>query len=88
MTAQESIFDSLEAIKTPDSFPSHFIIHSTHTHICLCPAREVAMPILKQLRSYLDTNKIPYEVASHPRLIPPTTWRRHSMCQAKSSPKS
>ena len=25
------------------------------------------MPILKRLQSYLDTNKIPYEVVSHPK---------------------
>jgi len=25
------------------------------------------MPTLKRLQSYLDTNKIPYEVVSHPK---------------------
>ena len=25
------------------------------------------MPVLKRLQSYLDTNKIPYEVVSHPK---------------------
>lgn len=33
-----------------------------HTCVSYLSAKEVAMPILKRLRSYLDTNKIPYEV--------------------------
>lgn len=33
------------------------------------------MPVLKRLQSYLEANKIPYEVVNHPKVpTQPTTW--------------
>lgn len=34
------------------------------------------MPILERLQSYLDTNQIPYEVVSHPKV-----YTAHDMAQ-------
>jgi Ala-tRNA(Pro) deacylase len=39
------------------------------------------MPILKRLQSYLDTNKIPYEVVSHPRV-----YTAHDVAQTLDMP--
>ena len=46
------------------------------------------MPVLKRLQSYLDTNKIPYEVVTTRKPTPPTTWLTHLMCQENLSRKS
>ncbi len=39
------------------------------------------MPILKRLQSYLDTNKIPYEVVSHPK-----AYTAHDVAQTLDVP--
>src|SRR5260370_29956996 len=39
------------------------------------------MPILKRLQSYLDTNKIPYEVVSHPKV-----YTAHDVAQTLDVP--
>ena len=39
------------------------------------------MPILKRLRSYLDTNKIPYEVVNHPK-----AYTAHDVAQTLDVP--
>ena len=39
------------------------------------------MPLLKRLQSYLDTNKIPYEVVSHPKV-----YTAHDVAQSLDVP--
>jgi Ala-tRNA(Pro) deacylase len=60
---------------------AYLILHTNHADIYLCRAREVAMPILKRLQSYLDTNKIPYEVVSHPK-----AYTAHDVAQTLDVP--
>jgi len=60
---------------------AHLIFYTNLTHIYLCRAREVAMPILKRLQSYLDTNKISYEVVSHPK-----AYTAHDVAQTLDVP--
>jgi Ala-tRNA(Pro) deacylase len=43
-------------------------VQSPNPHDDLYLFEEVAMPILTRLQSYLDANKIPYEVVSHPKV--------------------
>lgn len=40
------------------------------------------MPVLKRLQSYLDANKIPYELVSHPK-----AYTAHDVAQTLDGPR-